>query len=144
MTYRQFRQDYPYLGRTSAVAQYDAVYGAHTEQLSRQETRYAAQASSLGTDLPYVSESLQFIYEHDVQLGAEQTVNNYAFANGFITGLTTTSRTAETVAVTAAGGSFWGEVPAYDLNDILRSRATEVVLPNGPIPPNAIIEIIGP
>ncbi len=121
VTYRQFRQDYPYYGRVSAVIQYDAIFNQHTEQLSRQEFRYADQATGVGTDLPYVSESLRFIFEDNVQLGVEQTVNAYAFANGFIDGLTTTARTAATVSETAPGGSVWGEVPSYSLSDIQRS-----------------------
>ena len=132
VTYRQFRQDYPYFGRTSAVHQYEVAYnGTQDEQLSQVETHYTKKTTADTTEVVYVSERNRLIFEEDdstsdnVQLGIEQQTFTYTFdSNDFISSIDSTTQVAES-STTSGGGSFWGDVESHALTTILRSTQTD-------------------
>lgn len=132
VTYAQYRLDYPYFGQVARLYQYDANYPSHTQTLTRSESDYAQQSISHGSNssvYPYVSSSVNFIYEGSTQLGASQNDNTLTFVSGYIDKTTSTTETATGVSE-GSSGSTWGDIAPFTLSSIKHTEEVTVEFDN--------------
>lgn len=130
VTYAQYRLDYPHFGRLARILQVDAVYGSHSQTLSRAEWDYARQAivhTGGSSVYPYVSSEISFIYEGSTQLGATQAENVLTFSSGIVSQMVSTTTTATGVS-TGSPQSIWGDLPDYSLSGSILSTTTKTVV----------------
>ncbi|WP_444895336.1 RHS repeat domain-containing protein [Microbulbifer sp. SSSA005] len=137
VTYRQFRQDFPYLGKMARQLQYygDYQYG---ELLTHQ--RFSYDVLELGGDsattyFPYVAQSLDTLLEGGQTLGYVVRDNmpqttSYGDTGGLLSGTFNTTRTIETTQINDSQ-SVWGEVlPITSYGNTQRSMESATLMEN--------------
>ncbi|WP_299589243.1 RHS repeat-associated core domain-containing protein [uncultured Microbulbifer sp.] len=137
VTYRQFRQDFPYFGKVARQVQYFNNY-QFGELLTNQRFSYDALELSAGdskTYYPYLAQSLDTLLEGGQTLGyvvsdnAPQAIS-YGDAGDLLSGSVNTSRVTKTAQINESQ-SVWGEVlPASNYGDIQRSVESTTLLEN--------------
>ncbi|WP_445357450.1 RHS repeat-associated core domain-containing protein [Microbulbifer sp. ANSA002] len=137
VTYRQFRQDFPYFGKVARQVQYFDNY-EFGELLTNQRFSYDALELSAGdskTYYPYMAQSLDTQLEGGQILGyvvsdnAPQAIS-YGDAGDLLSGSVSTSRVMKTAQINDSQ-SVWGEVlPANNYGDIQRSVESTTLLEN--------------
>ena len=132
VTYAQHRLDQPYLGRLARLHQYDAPFGSHTQTLTRSENDYDRKSISYGsgsTEFPYLKNSIRFIFEGSMQLGATKVTNTPTLSSGFVTKVVSTSISGTGVSEGSAA-STWGDVPSYTVSGALNTSQTSLDFQN--------------
>jgi RHS repeat-associated protein len=140
VTYVQNRMDYPYFGQVARLQQFDAVYGSHTETLTRSETEFSKKCVSFAagpcdfnnpatTVYPYASRSIDFVYEDSIQLGASQTSTALSIPASLITQAVRTAETGTSVN-TGSSGTTWGDIPVYTVSDLENTTRSTVTFNN--------------
>ncbi|WP_444923822.1 RHS repeat-associated core domain-containing protein [Microbulbifer sp. DLAB2-AF] len=137
VTYRQFRQDFPYFGKVARQVQYFDNY-EFGELLTNQRFSYDALELSAGdskTYYPYLAQSLDTQLEGGQTLGYVVSDNapeaiSYGDAGDLLSGSVSTSRVMKTVQINDSQ-SVWGEVlPASNYGDTQRSVESTTLLEN--------------
>ncbi|WP_172975471.1 RHS repeat-associated core domain-containing protein [Microbulbifer sp. THAF38] len=137
VTYRQFRQDFPYFGKVARQVQYFNNY-QFGELLTNQRFSYDAlelHAGDSKTYYPYMAQSLDTQLEGGQTLGyivndnAPQAIS-YGDAGDLLSGSVSTSRVMKTAQINDSQ-SIWGEVlPASNYGDTQRSVESTTLLEN--------------
>lgn len=130
-TYRQFRLDFPFAGQVAQIRQYDAIYGTHTELLTRQITQYAQAAltaQGATTHLPHAAAQVAYILEDGVELGVNFQSANYQVVGDLINGMTSIAKVAESASI--SNGAKWGEYSITSLSGIARAKSNAVTFYN--------------
>lgn len=132
MTYVQYRMDYPYFGSVARLYQYDGIYPAHTQTLTRSESDYAYTSISHAsgtTVLPYANDKTDFIYEGTTQLGASTTANVLTLSSGFVSQIVSTTKIGTNVSSGSPGGT-WGDVPSHTVSGLKNTSESTVAFTN--------------
>ncbi|MBB3062446.1 RHS repeat-associated core domain-containing protein [Microbulbifer rhizosphaerae] len=137
VTYRQYRQDFPYFGKLARQLQYKSNYN-FGELLTRQRFSHATLTLDAGdgdTYFPYVAQSLETLLEGGKPLGYAVTDNlpealSQGTAGDLITGSLQTSRTLGNADVDESQ-AVWGQVvPATEYAEVERSVETTTLFDN--------------
>ncbi|WKD51246.1 RHS repeat-associated core domain-containing protein [Microbulbifer spongiae] len=140
VTYKQFRLDYPYIGRVARETQYKGVLPGSNELLSKTQYRYGSLTLSTGqntTKNPYVKQRLEWVLENGQTLGYKfytTDLQKTAYPqNGEL--LDSTIKTARFClnANVPTAQDFWGEVKTVSVSGIKRSTENIITYNNRPV-----------
>ncbi|WP_444886553.1 DUF4225 domain-containing protein [Microbulbifer sp. JMSA008] len=131
VTYLQFRQDFPYFGKVARKLQFQGAYGSHTQQLADERYRYQALELSTGfgkSFYPLLEKSAETLFERNQIVGyfsRENSVGKSTLGSfgELLENQTTLEVTAKSL-VESSGEAGWGEIAAFSLEGIERSRET--------------------
>ncbi|MFS1525698.1 RHS repeat-associated core domain-containing protein [Microbulbifer sp. 2304DJ12-6] len=139
VTYRQFRLDYPFIGRVAREMQYVGLYPASSEMLAKRQLRYGNLDLSIGvnsTKYVYIKQSLEWILENGQTLGYKFSTNTpqkaaYGNDGELIQNLVKADRYALS-ANAPTGQNFWGDVQPVSVTGIRRSIENIITYNNRP------------
>ncbi|WP_157954004.1 RHS repeat-associated core domain-containing protein [Microbulbifer sp. A4B17] len=136
VTYRQYRKDFPYLGKMARQVQYHINYFGElltSQRFSHDALELAAGSST--TYVPYVAQSLSTIVEGGENIGYTLTdsvpqTTSYGDLGDLVSGNLSTTRIVGGVQFSDAQ-SVWGEVlPVTSYSDTQRSVESATLLEN--------------
>ncbi|MEW5251535.1 RHS repeat-associated core domain-containing protein [Microbulbifer discodermiae] len=137
VTYVQFRQDFPYLGRVARIRQYEGNFDDNLQALTQQQFHYQSLIMDVGsgsTYYPYVQQSVQTLYENNQILGYQIDTTDLSKAGyGAFGELKSGEIHAREYAVNATistAQSYWGEVATVSPTGVQRTTETAVTLNN--------------
>lgn len=137
VTYKQFRQDFPYFGKVTRLQQYEGNYDDNLQLLTQERFLHQAETLDVGsgsTYYPYLQQKLQTILEGNQVIGyrldaKELGKGSYGSFGELPSGEIHTTKFAAS-ADFSTGQSYWGEVSSAAMSGIKRSTETAITFDN--------------
>lgn len=127
-TYKQFRMDYPYIGRVAQIVQYDSLYSYYDKIISKQSNQFSFEELDHGgssTIFSFAEKTSSWNYEQGVLIGLSQVERSFATSSGLLSRAETITRFAST-ATFSGGSTLWGDVQDVSLVGVARSSKSSV------------------
>ncbi|MFD1215711.1 RHS repeat-associated core domain-containing protein [Microbulbifer celer] len=137
VTYKQFRSDFPYIGKVARIEQYEGNYDDNLQRLTAQQFHYQSLSLDVvggSTLYPFVKQKLQVQLENNEVIGyvAEETDLTTELISGYgelIDGEVHTKVYAQDAQVSAPG-STWGDVSVTSFSEVERTTESVFTLDN--------------
>lgn len=132
-TYRQYRMDFPFYTQLARVEQYQGTFITPTQTLNSIQLQHQSLVLTMPNDrttyFPFVSQSINSIYEQNQFLGYRVSETSYQTEASDLGELIEEERSIQKVVVDGSideSQTFWGEVLSISVNEVSRSSESVV------------------